>query len=291
MLYIDDYITFKEAQGVMKRTLADYERILRKSWGEWCKKQQIIQIDALDRSAVRRYVAYLRTAFQSGTVALYIRNLRAYLKWLYAEGHTKENLAEAITPPRKVQREEIPPTIEEVKRMLSVCNDAFGLRDRAIILLLATTGIRRGEFCQLERKSIHIEGNTAWFEVHSGKAHQKRFCFLSQEATEALTAYLNSRDDDCQALFLSLRGKGLGYDGLYHVIKRRAEEAGLDPDRIHPHIFRKMFATLWIKNGGDEGRLMKIGGWSDRSLLEIYVKLSERRDLQRAHGEYAPRLF
>ncbi len=284
------FVTYKRAEGCAQRTIRDYERVLS-HFIAWCKQKKIVRLEECDRSHIREYIADLRDKWSDGTVGIYIRHLRAFLRWMHLEGVVDSNLALAIKQPRRVIREEFPPTLEELELLLSICtDDGWALRDRAIILLMATTGIRRGEFCQLNRHSIAIEDNVGWFKVYSGKGHQYRYAFLTDEATEALLEYLNSRDDDSDALFLSNRGKTLGYDGIYFLIRRRAEQAGLEAARFHPHIFRKFFATAWIENGGDEYRLMKTGGWSDHSLLEVYVRLARRRDLQKAHQKYAPRL-
>ena len=66
------------------------------------------------------------------------------------------------------------------------------------------------------------------------------------------------------------------------MVKRRARQAGLPDDRVHPHLFRKTFATGWLDNGGDAERLRVLAGWSSYEMLGVYVESSRRR-LEEAH--------
>jgi len=65
-------------------------------------------------------------------------------------------------------------------------------------------------------------------------------------------------------------------------------DAGIDPAKVHPHAFRKVFATWWIERGGDEQSLMRLGGWSSPDMLRIYVRLAGRQALQRRHKQHSP---
>ena len=67
--------------------------------------------------------------------------------------------------------------------------------------------------------------------------------------------------------------------GVYQVLKRRADEAGYDPKMIHPHMYRDTFVNDWLAGGGDEGNLMRLMGWEDRSMLDKYA---EDMQVQRA---------
>jgi integrase len=70
------------------------------------------------------------------------------------------------------------------------------------------------------------------------------------------------------------------------MLYRRAEAAGLDPSRAHPHMFRKFFATQWLRARGDEERLMLVGGWATKEALEHYLDLARLGDVEAAHRAY-----
>lgn len=284
------FIIAKQANGRAPRTLADYHRVL-KPFVEWCNKQKIISSEDLDRNVIRRYVVALRERdWAEGTVAIHIRNLRTFLRWLHDEEYTERNLAKAVQAPRQVVHQEQPPTMEEIRQLLEACvDDPLALRDRALILMLASTGLRRGEIPDLTLDDLHLE--EGWLRVYTPKTNRYRFAFLTPEAQDALRAYLEGREDDDACLFRSRYSGPLGYDGIYTAIRRRAEAANLDPSRVHPHNFRKFLATYWVDKGGDEQRLMRIMDWSSPKMLQTYVRLGRRKDLLRAHEQFAPRLF
>lgn len=289
----DAFLTAKRAEGRRATTMHDYERVLTR-FGT------VLDMDAAGawtRLEIRAYVADLHAQpWAPATVAIHIRYLRAFWAWCHREGYTAEDFSTVIAAPDKHTREESLLTTAEFTRLVQACTgDRWALRDRAIILMLADTGLRRKEFCSLRRAQITFEDDGGWIQLPGSASKNKRdrFVFLGRTSAAALAAYLAARDGDGDpALFISERGP-LGNDGLYFVLKRRAAQAGLDPTRVHPHLLRKMFASWWIENGGDEQRLMDIAGWSGPEMLRIYVRLGSRQKLQEAHRQFGPvdRLF
>jgi site-specific recombinase XerD len=283
---INSIIQDKQASGRAVRTIADYRRVLNR-FAEHVDHD----ITTWTRATVREYVAGLReNGWAQSTVGLHVRYLRAFWRWLYEEGYLPENFATAIDTPKRTIREEPLLTTEEFTRLVVACNgDRFAERDRAILLLMVDTGMRRGEFAALQRDWLHFEDGGAWILLPSEitKNREARYVLMGGAAARALRTYLDSRDDDDPALFVGDRGP-MGGDGLWYMLNRRAEAAGLDPDRVHPHLLRKVFASWWIENGGDEQRLMRLGGWSGPEMLRVYVRLGSREALQRAHQKYSP---
>jgi site-specific recombinase XerD len=283
---IDLFLQAKRADGRKERTLADYRRVFKRY-----VKHVDHNLETWTRDSIRAYVVYLRDrGWKPGTVGLHIRYLRAFWHWLYVEGYTDQDFAQAVAAPKQHIREESLLTLEEFKALVQACaGDRWARRDRAIILMLADTGMRRSEIMSLQRDQVVFEGDEAWVLLTGDmtKNSKERYVFLGSASTAALRAYLDERADDAPDLWRSERGP-LGGDGLWYMLRRRAKIAGLDPKRIHPHLLRKVFATWWIENGGDEQRLMRIGGWSGPEMLRIYVRLGSRIKLQEAHRQYGP---
>lgn len=288
MTLLYTYLTARRADGLRERTLDDYHRVLSRA-------AFALDLDApatWTRAIIRAYVADLRAQpWAPATVALHIRYLRAFWRWCHREGYTTEDFSAVIPAPARTIREEILLTTAEFSALVHACTgDRWALRDRAVILMLVDTGLRRSEFCAMRRAWLIVEDGGASLLVPSSvsKTARERFVFLGRAATMALTAYLETRNGDGDpAMFLSERGP-LGGDGVYYLLRRRAEQAGIDPARVHPHLLRKMFASWWIENGGDEQRLMAIAGWSGPEMLRIYVRLGARQQLQAAHTRFGP---
>lgn len=284
---VKSFILARVADGRASRTVRDYHRVLE-PFAAWCSGEGF-DLTTLDRDAVRRYVVSLRErGWAEGTVAIHIRNIRTFLRWCYEEGYAATNLATAVKSPRRVIRVESSLTPAEVLALMDACQgDRLAARDKAIVLTFVDTGLRRSEIASLKRSDVHFEGETAWLQVYAHKTYTYRFAFLQTEATAALQAYLGTRTDDDEALWMGMRGP-LAADGIYQVLRRRAIQAGIDPGRTHPHAFRKFFATQWVESGGDTTRLMWLGGWASMDMLEVYVLLSRKRDLAAAHRQFGP---
>ncbi len=287
--------TDRIAQGRGARTIADYERCLL-PFVEWCEDQDLA-LHNLTREHIREYVAGLRLTnrpqqdapWQASTVAIYIRNLRTFLNWLKAEEYLQHDLGNAIKQPQTSVRKDEVLNDAEFAQLLAACvDDAWALRDQALLLTLLDTGLRAGEVLILQRQQLHFEDNgIIWFHIEMPKTGHHRFGFLGEHASTILKAYLGSRQDQDPALWLGKRGP-LSYQGLQAMLERRAALAGFSKYHVHAHVIRKMFATRWIVNGGDERSLQELIGWMSPKMLEIYVKISRREVLARLHRDLSP---
>ncbi len=287
---IEVYIIAKQADGRAPRTIRDYRRVLF-SMAAWLGDNGLPEeIERLDKSIIRRYVAFLRgRGLSDGTVGIHVRNLRAFLNWSYREGLIDVNLAKAISaPPLSVRPLRLTPEI--FRQLLAAAeHTTMPRRNKAILLVLADTGLRLAEMVALNRDDVHFaEDGTAWLIVYMPKTRGYRNAFLGHRTTEALRLYLEERSDDLPPLWLGDRGARLQPRGMYTALYRIAKLAGVPSGVVHPHAFRKFFATQWIANGGDPIRLQNIGGWRGPEMLRVYVQLSHREDLHDGHRRYGP---
>lgn len=284
---IESFIRARKADGRAPRTIQDYRRVLG-HFAEWCKERKV-GLGSLSRECIREYVAALRErGWSESTVAIHIRNLRAFLRWLVEEGITENNLAQAVKAPRRAIREEEPLSPDEIRALITACQDGSetGQRDLALILCFLDTGLRLGEMTLLCRSGVHFSDNgTAWIQVYAPKTRTFRFVFLGKKSTAALHEYLEQREDSEDRLWIGSRGKPLTAEGIYRAVRRRAGQAGIK--RLHPHLFRKSFATRWLDNGGDVERLRVIAGWRSLDMVPVYVR-SAIQHLEQAHLRVAP---
>lgn len=284
---LEKYIKYKRAvDDVKPRTVRGYHRCLEEHFFEWVKVDLVAD---LEKNMLWNYVVHLRNDldWMQNTIAIYITNLRTWLRWLWEQGYHEENLAKYLKTPKRHTREEMPPTDNELEALLEACSEGReALRDRALILFLAVTGARRGEVPEMTKENVRLDEQ--WMRIYQPKTERWRYGFLTDVAAEALREYLDSRTDDEDCLFRSRFGGPLGYDGIYQMLRRRAIQAGIDPKHIHTHNFRRYFATRWVESGGDEHRLMRIMDWSSAEMLDYYVRLGSRSALQSAFKKFAP---
>jgi len=284
---VESFIKARRADGRAPRTIEDYYRVLT-PFAAWCREQGLM-LETLSRNKVREYVASLRERdWAESTVAIHIRNLRSFLRWLQEEKLVEDGLSQAIKAPRRTTREEEPLLPEEIRALIEVCQDGSnsGRRDLALILCFLDTGLRLGEMALLRRSSVHFgDDGTAWIQVYAPKTRSYRLAFLGRKAASALSDYLSCRQDSDDTLWLRESGRPLDTHGIYKIVKRRAAQAGVD--RLHPHLFRKSFATLWLDNGGDIERLRVIAGWRSLDMIPVYV-CSAIQQLEQAHRRAGP---
>jgi integrase/recombinase XerD len=284
---VEAFITARAADGRAGRTLQDYARVL-------CPFADRYRTGDLTRETIRAYVAGLQaSSWKPATIAIHIRNLRAFLRWLNVEGFTADNLALAVKAPRTTTRIEIPITPQEIQALLDTCTTAsyHDRRDRALIMTLCDTGLRVGELVGLIvghwRRESDSDGS--YLLVCANKTHSYRYAILGRAATSALVSYLELRGalPGESPLFAIENGQPMKPRAVGSLLMRRGALAGLERCRVHPHIFRKSFATIFLDNGGDTERLRVLAGWSSMEMIKIYADSSLRR-LQEVHRRAGP---
>jgi site-specific recombinase XerD len=247
-----------------------------------------------DPSVLNKFFAnYLAAHCQSGTNTKQ-RNLRHLFTWLeetYGHPHPYTNALHRYSPVKTR-----PSTLAQ--QFIADLMDATGggrardfepARDHAMIRML-TEGVRRTELVQVQTGDLSADLIARPFVrvvplKGARDSGEGRIVALSPSTARALLAYLRARRSHrlagSAALWLGTRNRGpMTGSGLYRMLQRRAEQAGYDPD-VHPHQFRHTFANDWLEGGGAEGDLMRLMGWSDRSMLDRYgADLAVHRAIQ-----------
>jgi integrase/recombinase XerD len=289
---VNRFITARTADGRAQRTLDDYRRVLD-PFIQWCLKHSV-SLDGITRETIREYVAYLRSkSWKENTVGIHIRNLRAFLRWLSDEGYTSNNLALAVKAPKMFGRLEIPITPDEIQALLGTCNSGNfnDVRDRALILLMADTGLRTGEIVQLQMGNWKSEpGNDgSYLLVYAPKTQKNRYAILGKWATDALVTYMDWREGypGDASLFCQGDGRPLKPRAIGSIMWRRGKKAGLERCRTHPHIFRKAFVTGALDNGMDPERVRVLAGWTTMAMMAFYADSALGR-LKAAHKRAGP---
>lgn len=238
---------------------------------------------ACDTAMLNRFFADYFAAHGQGGTNTKQRNLRHLFTWLEDEyGHPHpytgalQHYAPAKTRPSTLAG-------QFIRDLLQVTGggQARGFedtRDHALIRML-TEGMRRTELIQLQITDLPADVIAQRFVrvvplKGARGSTEGRLVPLSAATARALAAYLRARRShrlaESPVLWLGTRNRGpLTGSGLYRMLKRRAEQAGYDP-AVHPHQFRHTFANDWLEGGGAEGDLMRLMGWSDRSMLDRY---------------------
>jgi integrase/recombinase XerD len=228
------------------------------------------------------YVAQLRAdGLAPTTIARRLAAVRAFFRHQVLLGSRTDNPAATVELPKR--RRKLPRTLSpaEVERLLEAAagTTPVAFRDRAIGELLYGAGLRVSEAVALDRQSVDLEHRLVRC---LGKGSKERVVPIGREAAEALRLYLARgrpflERRNRQELFLNARGGQLTRAGVFLILRRLAEKAGLEPERIHPHLLRHSFATHLLEGGADLRAVQEMLGHADLATTELYTHVSDRR--------------
>lgn len=237
-----------------------------------------------DTAVLNRFFRWYRDSHSQGGANTKQRNLRHLFTWLAAEYGHPHPYTDALVRYAPVKTRPSTLAAEFIKDLLEVtgggrARDFEKARDHAMIRVL-TEGVRRGELVQLRLDDLPLDLIARPYvrvvPLKGARAEEEgRIVPLTLATAKAIGAYLRARRSHRKAesspwLWLGTRNRGpMTGSGAYRMVKRRAEEAGYEPD-VYPHMFRHTFAHDWLADGGAEGDLMRLMGWSDRSMLDRY---------------------
>jgi integrase/recombinase XerD len=231
---------------------------------------------------VERYLAELRAAGLAGaTIARRVAALRSFFRHLTLLGTRTDNPAAELDLPRR--RPRLPRTLSpgEAERLIEAAAGTAprDLRDRALVELLYGAGLRVGEAVGLGKTDLDLAGRLV---RPIGKGNKERVVPIGRPAVDALRRYVSRGRPYLDVrhrpeLFLNARGGALTRAGAFLILRRLAAKAGLEPDRVHPHLLRHSFATHLLEGGADLRSVQEMLGHADLATTELYTHVSDRR--------------
>jgi len=231
---------------------------------------------------LERYLADLRArGLAATTIARRAAALRSFFRHQTLLGARQDNPAAELELPRRVRR--LPRTLSpsEAERLVEAAagTQPRDLRDRALAELLYGAGLRVSEAVSLERGGVDLERRLVRC---TGKGGKERVVPIGRQSAESLRRYLARGrpflDRRHRAeLFLNAKGGPLTRAGAFLILRRLAARAGLEPERIHPHLLRHSFATHLLEGGADLRSVQEMLGHADLATTELYTHVSDRR--------------
>jgi len=287
---IKNYLDYLEVErGRSRKTRENYYHYLKR-FLDWAKIERPSEIDM---DLVREYRLFLNRfqdkfgrSLKKITQNYHIIALRNFLRYL-AKRDIKSLPAEKIELAKQTPRQVEFLEDDELKRLLAASqgSDLKALRDRAILELLFSTGLRVSELCKLNRDSINLEKGE--FSVR-GKGEKMRLVFLSSRAKEAVKHYCETRKDTNPALFIRIpKGKNpalaqakfkdlrLTPRSVERLVKHYAIKAGIIK-KVTPHTIRHSYATDLLMNGADLRSVQALLGHSSITTTQIYTHITDK---------------
>jgi len=241
----------------------------------YCRQLDVGQWQDLDGRQVRGYITQRHRQGTGGrSLRRNLSSIRAFYKYLLAKGEVTKNPAEGITTPKTEKR--LPKTldVDQTSRLVEIKGDkALTLRDRAILELMYSSGLRLAECVSLDIYSVDIRDGLV---TVTGKGNKTRKVPVGNYALEAVSAWLKVRPQlaalDETALFVSTRGKRISARSVQQRMRHWALKQGLDTN-VHPHMLRHSFATHLLESSGDLRAVQELLGHADISTTQVYTSL------------------
>lgn len=223
-----------------------------------------LRLPELTQPVLLRYLASL-PPLSSNTVRRRVHALSGWLKFLVRQGILTQNPAEGLPLPRRERRAPRYPNVDDVRRIVGAAQTPL---ERAVICLLAGTGLRRAELAGLDLDDLSVElGELRVF----GKGRRERFVPVPAFALDALRDYLALRGSAPGALLLNRAGHRLGFTSLRRLFERLLRRAGLSEAGYTLHAMRHAYATMLVRAGVDLSTIRDLLGHSDVAVTSVYL--------------------
>jgi site-specific recombinase XerD len=301
--YLIDFLDYCEVEkGLSSKTQENYTRFLRKFFG-WLKEtdQEGLKPASLTPEQIWQYKVYLsrhadpktKKTLKKTTQNYYLIALRSLLEFFAEKDIPSLPSSKVKLAKDKADKEIKFLKLDQLSRLLSSPSSGtiIGLRDRALLETLFSTGLRVAELAALNRDQLRIKEETKDIETAViGKGSKIRTVYFSDRAVKALRQYLNERKDLDDALFINYRRGGakstasrrLTVKSIEDIVKKYVIMAGL-PVMATPHTLRHSFATDLLNQGVDLRTVQEFLGHSNIATTQIYTHVTNKqlRDIHR----------
>jgi len=283
-------------KGLAQNTILAYGRDLKK-FAAFLRQRQKLRVEDVDREDVVDFLSSLyKEKLDSRSVARYLVSLRGLYKFAMMEEMITVDPTENLESPKL--RSSLPTylRVDEVDKLLQApdLNTSFGLRDRAMLEVLYSTGLRVSELLNLRITDIDMRIGCVRCV---GKGDKERLVPIGRKAIEAVEQYLavgrpqfarpSSPPPHNQVLFLTRIGRRLSRVGIWKILHDYGMKLGLR-GRLTPHKLRHSFATHLLEGGADLRSVQLMLGHADISTTQIYTHVVEER-LKQIYKAHHPR--
>ena len=280
-----------------RKDLEGFEDFLKSS-GMYLNPTGVVEIEKVDRIAIRKYMSFLHRKNKKSSIARKISTLRSFFKYLIREQVIASNPAKSVSTPKVEKTLPTTLTVDEAFRLMespqsipeksSEVSKENRLRDRAILELLYSSGLRVSELVGLNLNQLDSDLGIARV---MGKGRKERIVPVGVKAIEALKAYLEergvSRGDD--PIFINSFGGRLTTRSVGRLVKKYTRHSGI-VRKVSPHSLRHTFATHLLDAGADIREIQEMLGHSSLSTTQRYTHLSVGK-LMEVYDRAHPRSF
>jgi integrase/recombinase XerD len=291
--HFQDYLTMLRVErNLSPRTLEAYQRDL-KHYLSFIVDNDIISLSNISQMHIREYIRSLNEkGLAASSIARIFSSIRSYHKFLSAENYVNENPTLILTSPKAPKK--LPHVLmeEEISAIINAVVETFqyAKRDKAIIEMLYSCGLRVSELCALSLNNLYL--NDDMIRI-MGKGSKERLLPVGGRAKNFLNDYLIhcrpgiQKDKGSSSVFLSRNGNPLTRAMINNILRKWSQVAGISKS-VSPHTLRHSFATHLLEGGADLRFVQALLGHSDISTTQIYTHL-DKHHLKEVYQTHHPR--
>lgn len=283
-----EYLTVE--RGLASNTISSYAGDLE-TFIAFVKRQRLPWPGLKEEDLISYVHHESRTGLSARSLARKISALKSFFKFLVLDGTFKANAAARLTSPSTWRTLPRVLTLEEVEKLLLApdLNKPNGLRDRAMLEVMYSSGLRVSELTNLRLEEINLSDG---FIICSGKGNKERIVPLGRTARQFVGRYLKEvrpvyAADSVPILFLTRLGRKFTRQAVWKILRKYAAKIGLD-QKVYPHILRHSFATHLLDRGADLRSVQLMLGHSQITTTQIYTHVTGKR-LRRVYDRFHPR--
>lgn len=275
--YIQKFLNYLEIEkNASPHTLTNY-KIDLKDFNLLVGQKPLEKISHVD---IRLFLARMKErGFSKRSVARKMACIRSFFKFLCREGYIKTSPAAGLRNPKLEKRLPLFLDTDEVVKLIESpdLSDVYGLRDRAILETLYSSGIRVGELVSLNKENVDFISGV--LKVY-GKGKKERLAPIGDRALRAMRSYLEkldfSKPKDKKAVFLNKSGRRMSDRAVRRIVEKYIHKTSLN-EKISPHSLRHSFATHLLDRGADLRSVQELLGHANLSTTQIYTHVTPER--------------
>ncbi|MDP2044515.1 MAG: tyrosine recombinase XerC [Candidatus Omnitrophota bacterium] len=285
--YIEKFMRYMEIEkNYSSHTILNYKLDLQ----DFNKFLAGTALEKVDYLTLRKYLAVLKEkGLGSRSVGRRLSALRSFFRFLSREGHIKTNPTLMLSSPKLDKHLPSFMTEEEVSKLIESAfakneKDLLGLRDRAILEVFYSSGLRISELVGLNLEDVDFISGIVKIR---GKGKKERIAPIGEAALTAIRKYLDRRKKQADAVFLNKNSRRITTRGIRDIVVKYLRVAGIKPG-VSPHTFRHSFATHLLNRGADLRTVQELLGHANLSTTQIYTHLTTEK-LKSVYDKAHPR--
>ena len=272
---IQDFLSFMSvSKGATNNTLMSYKRDIECMAG-YFEKQGIIDVKKITATNVNSYILYLEKQGKSvSSISRNISSMKTFYRYLHNNGDISSEPTLNIVTPRAERKKINIASMSTMEKLLNApdVKDKKGIRDKAMLYLLYSTGIRVSELLSLRLNDVNLK--MKYIVLNGGKVN--RVIPIETQTKKLIKKYIDEVrmgfDNEVeQMLFLNCNGKAMTRQGFWKILKTYAKEVGIE-EEISPQTLRHSYGVNMIKNGVDLHKVQKMMGHVDISSTQLYLQ-------------------